>query len=169
MAQCEQLLYAAADNESIESATQKKLDSEFQTLETSLLFHAVQSVRVYAAWAHARYRLALAERNIDRAKNLRRVKRLLRRLGRDKVSFARPYEALVHAAYACLKGNNEESKKMLRRAIQLGIDSTTLGLVAIAKYRLNQLAPDAAEKERIEAETFFKEQEVANPARRRYA
>ncbi len=133
----------------------------FEKLWASMISR-VQIVRVLARWLEGRLLLAGSDDPADQA----RVTWLARRLGREKVPYARVWSGFLRAGLLEAQGQHERAAAELVPAIALARSKGMHGAVAAATMRRAELLGGAeAEPLRVSAAAFFAEQEVRAPER----
>jgi hypothetical protein len=131
-AESEVKLYEGRAAEAIEETRQT-----FESLRSSLLTR-VETVRVMSRWLEGRLHLAAAA---DDPSLVPATERIVKRIAREKVRYARGFEAVLRGGIAELRGDREAAIALYRSAADWGMDLAA----AVAGRRAAQLAGDAAE------------------------
>jgi len=148
------------------AAAHRRVAANWRGLNRSLLL-MIPSVRIEADHLRARAALAAAARRpSDRGALLSEARRHVRRLSRQGAPWARALALPLAAAVALQREDRSRAVELLRAGVD-SLEGQRMRLfAAAARWRLGMLVGgDEGAAHRAEAERFFVEQQVSEPAR----
>jgi hypothetical protein len=144
----------------------KHVKVKWQALQRSMLLR-LQILRVEALHLQARTALASARMGDadQRARLLRVAEKIARRIAKEKMPWADPFAALIRAAVASAKNDQQQAVSLLSEAMD-GFDLADMTLYAVAsRRRLGQVMGGERGAELLAAANqWMEDQEVRNPA-----
>lgn len=111
---------------------------DFTQMERSLLTR-IEIVRIHSRWLRGQLAVARAQAGKDRREALAEARRMLRKLERERIGFARVWVLLLEAGIANVRGEESNALDLLGEAAQLAETQGMMLCQAVANRRRGEI------------------------------